>query len=152
MQCVALLYFCYFRNKIILAIQRLCVTKLIEGLLRMASRKLSRSTTVIRLLPAFCWHLRHHPCASWSPTRLCEIDKVCDLTHFASGTKKCRNFGSIISQWSYFELQNNNKLFSSMSQSQSIVWIKQKLTNNCQTTRIVTKILFNFFDLPGMLG
>ena len=40
--------------------------------------------------------------------------------------------------------------FSSVSQSQSIGWFKQKLDNNCQATRIVTKILFNFLDPPSI--
>ena len=73
-------------------------------------------------------------------------DKVCDLTHFASHVKKCRNFHSIVSLGSHFEIHNNNKLFSSMSQSQSIGWIKQKPDNNCQTTRIVIKSFVQLFS------
>ena len=38
-------------------------------------------------------------------------DKICDLTHFGSCTKKCRNFHSIISLQSQFEIRNNNNLF-----------------------------------------
>ena len=97
--------------------------------------------------PHVCWHLRHRPCASWSRSRLCEIDKVCDLTHFVSRTKKCINFQSIVSLWSHFEIHTNNKHFSSMSQSQTITWIKQKPDDNCQTTRIVSKSFVQFFSI-----
>ena len=77
-------------------------------------------------------------------------DKVCDLTHFVSRMKKCRIFfHSIISLRSYLKIHNSNKPFSSKSQSQSNGRVKQKPDNNCQTSRIVTKILFNFFDPPG---
>ena len=62
-----------------------------------------------------CWHLRHRLCASRSRTRLCATDKVCDLTHFVSRTNKCRNFHSIISLRSQFEIHNNNKKKSFMS-------------------------------------
>ena len=73
------------------------------------------------------------------------LDKVYDLTHFVFRTKKCRNFHSIVSLRRRFEIHNNNKLFSSMSQSQSIVWVKQKPDNNCLITRILTKNIVLFF-------
>ena len=50
--------------------------------------------------------------------------KVWGLTHFVSRTKKCRNSHSIDSLPSQFEVHNINKHFSSMSQSQSIGWVK----------------------------
>ena len=84
-------------------------------------------------------HLRHRACVSWSRRRLCETDKVCNVTHFEYRTKMCRNFHSIVSLRGHFEIYNNNKSFSSMSQSQSIGWVKRKADNNCQTVRIVTK-------------
>ena len=86
-----------------------------------------------------CWHLRHCPCPFWTRRRLCKTNKICDLIHFVFRTKKCGHFHSIISLQSSFEI-HNNKPFSSISQSRSIEWVKQKLDNNCQTTRIVTKI------------
>ena len=49
------------------------------GLLRMASRKLLRSTYCLHVY----WYLRHRPCASWSRTRLWKTrqpNKVCDFT------------------------------------------------------------------------
>ena len=49
---------------------------------------------------------------------------------------------SIVLLRSHFEIHNNNKPFSSMSQSQSIGRVKQKPDNNCQTTRIVTESFF----------
>ena len=91
-----------------------------------------------------CWHLRHRSCASWLRRRLCETDKVCNLTQFFSRTKKCRKFHSIVSLPSHFKIHNKNKPFSSMSQSQSIEWIKQKPDNNCQATRIITKSFVQF--------
>ena len=39
-------------------------------------------------------------------------------------------FHSIVFPQSHFETRNNNKRFSSMSQSQSIGWVKQKPDNN----------------------
>ena len=73
------------------------------------------------------------------------LDKVCDLTHFVTQTEKCRNFHSIVSLWSHFEIYSNNKPFSFMSQSQSIQWVKQKPDNNCQITRLKPKFVFNLF-------
>ena len=92
-----------------------------------------------------CWHLRRSSCASYRVDG-CERhpDKVCGITHFVSLMKKCRNFHSIVSLRSHFEIHNNNKYFSTISQSQSIGWVKQKPDNNCQTIRIITKILFFF--------
>ena len=72
-------------------------------------------------------------------------DKVCDITHFVPRTKKCRNFYLIVPLRSHFTIHNNIKPFSSMSQLQSIGWVKQKPDNNCQTTRIVIKSLVQFF-------
>ena len=73
-------------------------------------------------------------------------DKCCDPTHSVSHTKKCRDFHSIFCLRNHFEIHNNNIPFSSMSELQSIGWIKQKLGNNCQTTRIVTiKVYFSLF-------
>ena len=66
-------------------------------------------------------------------------DKISDPTHFVAHTKKCRNFVEPFCD------HNKNKPFSSMSQSQSIEWVKQNSDNNCQTTRIIIKVLFNFF-------
>ena len=63
---------------------------------------------------------------------------VCDLTHF-------------VSLRSDFKIHNNNKSFYSMSQSQSIGWVKQKLDNNYQTTRIVTKDFVTFFSVHPVL-
>ena len=77
-----------------------------------------------------CWHLRHCPSASWSRRRLYETDKVCDITHFVFRTKKCRNFQSIVSLRSHFEIHNVNQPFSSTPQSQSIGCLKQKPDNN----------------------
>ena len=37
--------------------------------------------------------------------------KICALTQFVSCTKKCRNFHSIVSLRSHFEIHNNNKPF-----------------------------------------
>ena len=81
------------------------------------------------------------------------LDKVCDLT--LCSTRKnaetstrlslCGAFHSIISLRSHFEIHNNNKGFSSMSQSQSIGWVKQMPDNNCQTTGIVSKSFIQFF-------
>ena len=65
-----------------------------------------------------------------------------------SCTKKCRNFHSVVFRRSHFETHNNSKPFSSMSQSQSIEWVKQKPDNNIQRTRNVTNSLFIFFGLP----
>ena len=73
-------------------------------------------------------------------------DKVCKLTHFVSSTKKCSNFHLIVSLRGHFDIHNNNKPFSSMSQSQNIKWVKQKPDNNCKATRIVTKSLVPFFS------
>ena len=80
-------------------------------------------------------------------------DKVCVLSHFVSRTKKRRNFHSIVSLRSHFEIHNDSKPFSSMSQLQNIAWVKQKPNNNCQTTRLVTKIFVQFFSArpPGIL-
>ena len=64
--------------------------------------------------------IRHRPCA-FLRARL--PDKVCDLTHFVSHTKKCRNCHSIVNLRNHFEIHNNNKPFSSMPQSQSIGWV-----------------------------
>ena len=87
---------------------------------------------------AICWPLCHRLYAfldcvddwAWHPD---------DLTHFESRTKKCRNLHLIVSLQSHFKIHNNNKSFSSMSQSQSIGWIKQKSDNNCKTIRISIK-------------
>ena len=38
--------------------------------------------------------------------------EVCDLIHFVSRTKKCKNFHSIVSLRSNFEIHNINKSFS----------------------------------------
>ena len=76
-------------------------------------------------------------------------NKVCDLTHFVSRMKKCRNFHCIVSLGSHFEIHNNNEPFSSISQSQNVGWVKQKPDNNCQTTRIVTMSFVHFFGPPG---
>ena len=69
-----------------------------------------------------------------------------DLYIYASHTKNGRHFHSIVSQRSHFKIHNNNKHFSSISQSQSIGWAKEKPVNNCQTTRIVTKSFVQFFS------
>ena len=58
----------------------------------------------------------------------------CDVTHFVFRAKKCRNFHPIVSLRSHF--------FSSVSQPQSFVRVKQKSDNNCQTNEIVTKSFF----------
>ena len=55
-----------------------------------------------------------------------------DCFEFCVPYEKCRNFHSIVSLRSQFEIHSNNKPFSSMSQSQSIGWVKQKLDNNSQ--------------------
>ena len=99
----------------------------------------------------FCWHLsnnyalleRVNGCAR-------HPDADCALTRFVSRTKKCRNFHSIVSLRSNFEIHNNNKPFSSMSQSESIGWVKQNTDNNCQTTRIVNKRFVQFFSNPSV--
>ena len=117
--------------------------------LRMASHKLPRSTTVFRPLPACL--LTHTPAllhALLDRVDGCarHPDKACDLTHFVSRTKKYRIFHSIVSLQIHFEICNNNKPFSSMSQSQSIEWVKQKPDNNYQATRIVTKNFVQLFS------
>ena len=74
-------------------------------------------------------------------------DKVCDLTHLVSRTKKCRNFQLIFSLRSNFEIHNNNKSFSSMSQSQSIGGggLKSRITTAKQP-KLQLNFLFNFFS------
>ena len=98
----------------------------VEAVSRMASRKLSRSTTIFNHCLHVCWDLRYRPCASWSIRRLYKTDKVCDLINFASRTKKGRHFHSIVSLRSHFEIYNNNNTpFTWMSQS--IRWVNKKL-------------------------
>ena len=75
-------------------------------------------------------------------------DKVCNRIHFVSRTMKGRHFLLIVSLQSHFEIHNNNKPFSSMSQLRSIGCVKQKPDNNCQTTRIVAKSFAQFFFGP----
>ena len=70
------------------------------------------------------------------------------VQRFVPFYKKCRNFHLIISLWDHFEIRNNNKPFSSMSQLQSIRSVKQKSDNNYRTTRIVTKCFVQFFFRP----
>ena len=116
-----------------------------EEVPRIASRKLPRSATVFRPLPSHLLTPSPSSMRFFIRRRLCEIDKVWDLTHSVFSTKKCRNFQSIVSLRSHFTIHNNNKPFSSMSQSQSIVWVKQKQYNICQTTNIVTRTFIKFF-------
>ena len=84
------------------------------------------------------WSVTVHVCAR-------HPNKVCDLIHYVTRTKKCRISHSIVFLQCHFEIHNNKKSFSSMSQSQSTGYFKQTPDNNCQTTPIVTKILFNYF-------
>ena len=111
----------------------------------MASRKLSRSTIVFRPLPVCLLTLSPSSMRFLIAYTMCKTDKICKLAHFVFSLKKYRNLRSIVSLRSHFEIHNNNKSFSSMSQPQSIGWIKQKPDKNYQITRIVTKVWFNFF-------
>ena len=70
-------------------------------------------------------------------------DKICNLSHFVSRTKKCRNFHSIVSAEPFWYIQQ--QIFFFKSHSQSIGWVK-KPDNNCQTTRIVSKSFVHFFS------
>ena len=63
-------------------------------------------------------------------------NKVWDLTHFVFSMKKHRNFHLIVSPLSHFEIHYHNKHFSSMSQSQSIGWAKQKLDNTARQLKM----------------
>ena len=110
---------------------------LFEAVPRMVSRKPSQSTSDFRPLPVrLLTPSPYRPCAYWSRRRLCETPQVgWEPLHFVSRMKKWRNFYSIISLRSHFEIHNNNKSFSSMSQSRNIGWGKQKPENNCQTTK-----------------
>ena len=79
-------------------------------------------TTVDIFAIVYTLHVRVDACAR-------HPEKDCELTHFVSLTKKCKNFHSTGSLRSHFEIQNNGQPFSSMSYSQSIVWVKQKPNN-----------------------
>ena len=73
-------------------------------------------------------------------------DKVCDLAHsLCAPHEEVLKFSLEVYLRSHFEIHNYYKPFSSMSQSQSIGWVKQKPDNSCQTTRIVTKNFAQFF-------
>ena len=74
------------------------------------------------------------------------VDSCARPTRFAISLTLCRNFHSIVSMRRPFKIHNNNKSFSSMSQSQSIVWVKQKPDDNCKTTRIVIKSIVQYFS------
>ena len=60
----------------------------LNGIPQAVTIHISLSTTACTSVNTFC----HPPCASWSRRRLCETNKICDLTHFVSCTKKCRHF------------------------------------------------------------
>ena len=114
-----------------------------NGLFRMASHKLSRSTVVFRPLPA-CLLTPSPSSMHILIAQTVERNRQSLRPHFLSlsRTKKCRNFYPIVSLRSHLQLHNNNKPFFSMLQSR-IGQVKQKPNNNCQATRIANLLHIN---------
>ena len=116
---------------------------------QIASFKLSWSRSLDHCLHV-CWNLCHRPCASWlhrpvvrdTPTRFATLLTLCPA----------RRGAETVSLQSHFKIHNKNKPFSSMLQSQSIECVKQKLGNNCQTTKIATKLVLSHFFEPPSTG
>ena len=95
-----------------------------------------------------CWHLRHHPCPSWSRRRLCETPRQGLRPHsLCVPHEDVQKLSRYCASAGPFLIHNNNKLFSFkfMSRSQSVGWVKQKPDNKFQTTRIVAKRFVSIF-------
>ena len=71
-----------------------------------------------------CWHIRLRFLIA---STVVQDRQGEDLTLFVARTKKCRNFHSIVSLRSQFEIHNTNKSFSLLSQSQTVGCVKKSL-------------------------